>query len=56
MAAWYLGVPEAVLFYAFLILFALYFWLIMRAWKVKRFLSRSLHMHGPHHQARTDSG
>jgi UDP-GlcNAc:undecaprenyl-phosphate GlcNAc-1-phosphate transferase len=57
LSAWYLGVSEATLFYGFLAVFALYFWSIMRAWKVKRFLTRSLHLHGPHHHPqRTDNG
>ena len=56
LSAWYLGLPESALFYAFLAFFALYFWSMMRAWKVKRFLSRSLHQHGRHHQPRPDNG
>ena len=56
ISAWYLGLPEHVLFYGFLTLFALYFWSIMRAWRFKRFLSRSLRLHGHQHQPRPDNG
>jgi UDP-GlcNAc:undecaprenyl-phosphate GlcNAc-1-phosphate transferase len=56
ISAWYLGLPEHVLFYGFLTLFALYFWSIMRAWRFKRFLSRSLRLHGHRHQPRPDNG
>ena len=38
----YGGVPEAVMFYGFLGLFALYFLTIMRAWKLRRFIRRSI--------------
>jgi UDP-GlcNAc:undecaprenyl-phosphate GlcNAc-1-phosphate transferase len=42
LVAHYQGVPEWVMFYAFLLLFAGYFWTIRRAWKVMRFLKRSI--------------
>jgi len=38
----YLGPPDIVMFYLFLSVFALYFWGMMRAWKVMRFLHRSI--------------
>lgn len=36
------GVPESVMFYAFLAVFVSYFYMILRAWKVMRFLRRSI--------------
>ena len=38
----YLGVPEVVMFYGFLLLFAIYFLGMIWAWKVRRFLRRSI--------------
>lgn len=38
----YLGVPEVVMFYGFLLLFATYFLGMIWAWKVRRFLHRSI--------------
>jgi len=35
---------EAYMFYAFLTLFIAYYYMIMRAWKVQRFLKRQLHL------------
>lgn len=40
--AHFAGVPEWVMFYLFLLLFAAYFWTIRRAWRVMRFLKRSI--------------
>jgi UDP-GlcNAc:undecaprenyl-phosphate GlcNAc-1-phosphate transferase len=42
LGAHYAGVPEWVMFYAFLALFAIYFLVMRRAWRVMRFLKRSL--------------
>ena len=42
LGAHYAGVPEWVMFYAFLALFALHFLLMRRAWRVMRFIKRSL--------------
>lgn len=38
----FMQVPEPVMFYSFLALFGAYFWMIMRSWKVMRFLKRNL--------------
>lgn len=42
LLAHFQGVPEWVMFYAFLLLFGSYFWMIRRAWKLMRFLKRSI--------------
>ena len=41
LAQW-AGVPEAVMFYGFLAVFAGYFYLILHSWRVMRFLRRSI--------------
>jgi UDP-GlcNAc:undecaprenyl-phosphate GlcNAc-1-phosphate transferase len=38
----YLGVPENIMFYAFMSLFVFYFYFMMRSWKMMRFLRRSI--------------
>jgi len=38
----YLGVPEVIMFYGFLLLFVVYFLGMMWAWKVRRFIRRSI--------------
>ncbi|VAX10728.1 Undecaprenyl-phosphate alpha-N-acetylglucosaminyl 1-phosphate transferase [hydrothermal vent metagenome] len=43
--AWFLGVPEPLFFYAFLTLFALYYWGISHSWKVMKAV-RQIH-NGP---------
>jgi len=42
LGAHYADVPESQMFYLFLLLFAAYFWMIRRAWRVMRFLKRSI--------------
>ena len=42
LLAHYAGVPESWMFYGFLLLFAGYYWMIHRAWRVMRFLKRSI--------------
>jgi len=42
LAGLYLGVPEAIMFYGFLLLFAVYFLGMIWAWKVRRFIRRSI--------------
>jgi len=42
LSAQYSGVPEWLMFYAFLGLFAVYFLMIHRAWRIMRFLRRSI--------------
>ena len=42
VAGFYLGVPESLLLAGFLAIGIGYYWMIMRAWKVMRFLSRSI--------------
>jgi UDP-GlcNAc:undecaprenyl-phosphate GlcNAc-1-phosphate transferase len=50
LAGLYAGIPEWVMFYGFMALFSLYFWAIMHAWKVMKFVraSRSAHRLLPH--------
>jgi len=36
------GIPEIIMFYGFLAVFGVYFWGMMRAWKVMRFLRRTM--------------
>ena len=38
------GAPEVAMFYLFLGVFGLYFWGMMHAWKVMRFLRRTMHL------------
>ncbi len=42
LAGTYFQIPDIVMFFLFLSVFALYFWGMMRAWKVMRFLNRSI--------------
>jgi len=42
LAGLYLGVPEVIMFYGFLLLFAIYFLGMIWAWKVRRFMHRSI--------------
>ncbi len=42
LAGLYLGVPEVIMFYGFLLLFAIYFLGMIWAWKVRRFIHRSI--------------
>ena len=42
LAGYYLGIPELLMFFLFLGLFALHFWGMKRAWTVMRFLNRSI--------------
>lgn len=39
---WYIGIAEHIMFYLFLGLFACHFFVVLRAWKVMRFLKRAL--------------
>lgn len=55
IGGWYLGLPESLLLYTFLAFFCTYFFAIMRAWKVKRFLTRSLRMEGHQQEPRADN-
>lgn len=46
LAGHFYGIPEAVMFYLFLLLFGTYFYSTLRAWKLMRFLKRSFaHSH-----------
>jgi UDP-GlcNAc:undecaprenyl-phosphate GlcNAc-1-phosphate transferase len=42
LAGHFIGVPEHWMFMAFIALFASHFWLVMSAWRQKRFLNRPL--------------
>ncbi|MCG6862624.1 MAG: undecaprenyl/decaprenyl-phosphate alpha-N-acetylglucosaminyl 1-phosphate transferase, partial [Chromatiaceae bacterium] len=42
LAGHFLGIPERWMLLGFLGLFTLHFWMIMRAWRLKRFLARPL--------------
>jgi UDP-GlcNAc:undecaprenyl-phosphate GlcNAc-1-phosphate transferase len=42
LGGFFLGVSEHWMFFGFLSVFGLHFWLVMRAWRVKRFLRRPL--------------
>jgi len=44
LAGQFAGVSEIAMFYLFLGVFGLYFWGMMRAWKVMRFLRRTMHL------------
>ena len=48
------GVAEIAMFYLFLGLFGLYFWGMMRAWKVMRFLRRTMHLDRDRNQRDTE--
>lgn len=41
VAGWWLGVPEYVMFYAFMTLFGLYFYGMMHAWKLAKLIRRA---------------
>ena len=49
------GVPESVMFYAFLVVFAGYFYMILRSWRVMRFLRRSINRRQPGRDRRSGS-
>jgi UDP-GlcNAc:undecaprenyl-phosphate GlcNAc-1-phosphate transferase len=42
LGGFFLGVSEQWMFFGFLSVFGLHFWMVMRVWRVKRFLSRPL--------------
>lgn len=42
LLGWHLGIPEHLMFYLFLTVFAAHFAIVIRAWKVMRFLKRSI--------------
>ena len=42
LLGWHLGFPEHIMFYLFLTVFAAHFAIVMRAWKVMRFLKRRI--------------
>ena len=42
LLGWHLGIPEHMMFYLFLAVFAAHFTVVLRAWKVMRFLKRRL--------------
>jgi len=44
LAGQFAGAPEIVMFYLFLGAFCVYFWGMMRAWKLMRFLRRTMHL------------
>jgi len=44
LAGQFAGVSEIAMFYLFLGVFGLYFWGMMHAWKVMRFLRRTMHL------------
>lgn len=45
VGAWWAGVPDYVLFYAFMVLFAAYYYTMLHAWRVMRLLKR--HVQAP---------
>lgn len=47
------GVPDAMMFYGFLAVFACYFYMILRAWRVMRFLRRAINRRTPGHERRS---
>jgi UDP-GlcNAc:undecaprenyl-phosphate GlcNAc-1-phosphate transferase len=44
LAGWYLGIPEYVMFYAFILVFIAYSWSIQHAWRTMKLL-RTVHEH-----------
>ena len=42
LLGWHLGIPEHMMFYLFLAVFAAHFAIVLRAWKVMRFLKRRI--------------
>jgi hypothetical protein len=44
LAGQFAGAPEVAMFYLFLGVFGLYFWGMLHAWKVMRFLKRTMHI------------